>query len=85
MSNSGTLASNTQNTANPKYNDDISSLISQYHISATANNPELREEGALELPNQISQFLQTDDFTVIDPVLAICEKNIFTKSKPRSK
>ncbi len=54
ISYSGTLASNRQNTANPEYNDDISLLISQYLISATANNPELREEEALELPNQIS-------------------------------
>ncbi len=29
VSNSGTLASNTQNTASPKYNNDISLLISQ--------------------------------------------------------
>ncbi len=34
MSNSRTLASNRQNTARPKYNDDISLLISQYLISA---------------------------------------------------
>jgi hypothetical protein len=30
VSNSGTLASNRQNTASPKYNDDISLLISQH-------------------------------------------------------
>ncbi len=33
-SDSGTPASNRQNTENPKYNDDISLLISQYLISA---------------------------------------------------
>ncbi len=33
-SDSGTLASNLQNTSSPKYNDDISLLISQYLISA---------------------------------------------------
>jgi hypothetical protein len=33
-SNSGTLASNWQNASSPKYNDDISLLISQYLISA---------------------------------------------------
>jgi hypothetical protein len=33
VSNSGTLALNRQNTASPKYNDDISLLISQYLIS----------------------------------------------------
>jgi hypothetical protein len=33
MSNSGALASKRQNTASPKYNDDISLLISQYLIS----------------------------------------------------
>jgi hypothetical protein len=33
MSNSRTLASNIQNTANPKHNDGISVLISQYLIS----------------------------------------------------
>jgi hypothetical protein len=33
VSNSGTLTSNRQNTASPKYNDDISLPISQYHIS----------------------------------------------------
>jgi hypothetical protein len=32
-SNSGTLVSNWQNTSNPKYNNDISLLISQYLIS----------------------------------------------------
>jgi hypothetical protein len=32
-SNSGTLSSNRQNTSRPKYNDDISLLISQYLIS----------------------------------------------------
>jgi hypothetical protein len=34
MSNSGTLASNRQNTASQKFNDNISMLISQYLISA---------------------------------------------------
>ncbi len=34
MSSSGTLAPNRQNTASPKYNDDISLLISQYLLSA---------------------------------------------------
>jgi hypothetical protein len=33
VSNSETQASNMQNTARPKYNDDISLLISQYLIS----------------------------------------------------
>jgi hypothetical protein len=33
MSNSGTLASNKQNTTSPKHNDDVSPLISQYLIS----------------------------------------------------
>jgi hypothetical protein len=33
VSNPGTLASNWQNTASPKYNDDISLLISQDLIS----------------------------------------------------
>jgi hypothetical protein len=33
VSNPGTPASNWQNTASPKYNDDISLLISQYLIS----------------------------------------------------
>jgi hypothetical protein len=32
VSNSGTLASNRQNTTSPKYNDDISFLISHYLI-----------------------------------------------------
>ncbi len=36
VSNSGTLASNGQNTTRPKYNDDISLLISQYLISVQA-------------------------------------------------
>ncbi len=36
VSNSGTLASNTQNTASPKLNDDISMLISQYFSSEVA-------------------------------------------------
>ncbi len=33
VSNSGTLVSNRQNRESPKYNDDISLLISQYFIS----------------------------------------------------
>jgi hypothetical protein len=36
FSNSGTLASNRQNTESPKYNDDISMLISQYLISGAS-------------------------------------------------
>ncbi len=35
MSNTGTLASNRQNTVSPKYNEDIPLLILQYLISAT--------------------------------------------------
>jgi hypothetical protein len=35
VSNSGNLASNRQKISSPKYNDDISLLISQYLISAT--------------------------------------------------
>jgi hypothetical protein len=38
MSNSGTLASDRQNTASPKYNDYISLLISHYLIPGP--NPE---------------------------------------------
>jgi alpha-D-ribose 1-methylphosphonate 5-triphosphate synthase subunit PhnH len=34
VTHSGTLASNRQNKASPKYNDDISLLISQYLIPA---------------------------------------------------
>ncbi len=38
VSNSGTLASNRQNTASPKYNDDNFLLIEQYLISEYCRN-----------------------------------------------
>ncbi len=47
ISNSGTLASNRQNAASPKYNDDISLLISQYLITAVAGAGVAPEEPKL--------------------------------------
>jgi hypothetical protein len=42
LSNSGALASNRQNTVSPKYNDDISLLISQYLFSAMRSSSRLK-------------------------------------------
>jgi hypothetical protein len=47
VSNSGTLASNRQNTASPNYNGDISLLISQYLISVCIGHERPRAAGLL--------------------------------------